>query len=372
MSGCAMRMLDPLLPMMAGEFLVAVGAMSPVIAAFALAYAGGQLVIGPVGDRFGKLRMLALSLFLFGGAVIACALASDLSRLVIARVAAGATAGAIFPLALAWVADNVPFAARQAMIGRLLTGMVLSQLIAGPMSGILGENFGWRASFGSLAVLSLVMGAALAWGIRRLPAAGVGSGGMGLSNYLLLARRPAARRLLGTTFIDGLCLFGGAFPFLASFMIEEFGLGASGAGMAVAGFGLGSLVYTRLAGRLLGRLGEGGMFVAGGGAVGAALCVVAAAPSWWVVAAMQPVLGLAFFMLHGTLQARATEALPEARATAVSAFALSLFLGQSVGSLIFGVVIHEGGYRAAFAAAGVMVILLGFWARWALVRPVGA
>ncbi len=365
-------MLDPLLPMMAGEFSVAVGAMSPIIAGFALAYAAGQVVIGPVGDRFGKLRVLTLSLFLFAAAIAACAVAGDLPALTLARAAAGGAAAAIFPLGLAWVADNVPFATRQAMIGRLLTGMVLSQLFAGPVSGIIGDAFGWRASFATLSVLALAVGVLLAWRVGGLPAPPPRAGGLGLSNYLLLARRPAARLLLTATFIDGFCLFGGAFPFIAAFLIEDFGLSAAAAGLLIAGFGLGSLLYTRSAGWMLARIGEGGMFAAGGGVVGLGLLLMALAPGWWAVALLQPVMGLAFFTLHGTLQARATEALPEARATAVSAFALCLFLGQSIGSLAFGVLIHAAGYRAAFAVAGVVVVGLGLWARAVLVRRVGA
>jgi predicted MFS family arabinose efflux permease len=68
--------------------------------------------------------------------------------------------------------------------------------------------------------------------------------------------------------------------------------------------------------------------------------------------------GLAFFMFHGVLQARATEALPEARGTAVSAFAMALFLGQTVGSLVFAMVIALTGYRISLGLAGLILIVL--------------
>jgi predicted MFS family arabinose efflux permease len=74
-------------------------------------------------------------------------------------------------------------------------------------------------------------------------------------------------------------------------------------------------------------------------------------------------LGLAFYMFHGVLQVRATEALPEARGTAVGAFALALFLGQGAGSLVFGLGLAAVGYRGAFAVAGAGVLALALWAR---------
>ena len=131
--------------------------------------------------------------------------------------------------------------------------------------------------------------------------------------------------------------------------------------LVVAGFGLGSFIYTRLAKRLVGLLGEHGLVAAGGAGLSVALAGLALAPSWWVVAAMQVPMGMAFYMFHGVLQARATEALPEARATAVSAFAMALFLGQSLGALAFGAVLHAAGYGAVFAGAAVSVAALATW-----------
>ena len=68
-----------------------------------------------------------------------------------------------------------------------------------------------------------------------------------------------------------------------------------------------------------------------------------------------------FYMFHGVLQARATEVMPEARGTAVAAFALALFLGQTAGSLGFGTMLALANYRTAFAAIAVGVLVLALW-----------
>lgn len=358
-----MRLLDPLLPLLAADFGVGVAAVAPVVAGFTLAYGAGQLVTGPLGDRYGKVRVASFALVLYGVGLAASVLAWDVTSMVALRTATGLVAGAVIPLAIAWVGDAVPYADRQATIGRFLTGMVMAQLLIGPISGMVAEVGGWRASFLLLAAMALGVGGLLLRRVLRMPSEAVAerSRGLGLGQYARLLRAPAGRRLMAAAAVDGAALFGGAFPFTGAYLIEVFGLNAGEAGLVVAVFGLGAFLYTRMARRLVGLLGEAGLIGAGGATLAVALLGLALAPSWWVVAALQLPLGLAFYMFHGVLQARATEALPEARATAVSAFAMALFLGQSVGALAFGAVLHAAGYGAVFAGAATVVALLAAW-----------
>jgi predicted MFS family arabinose efflux permease len=271
------------------------------------------------------------------------------------RALAGLCAGAVIPLMMAHIGDSVPYEDRQAAIGRFLTGMVFAQLLAGPMSGVLGENFGWRASFLAAGGLAVGAGGLMAWKLLRGAPPPVPSGAGMFSGFAKLLRAPAGRKLLMLAGLNGALLFGGAFPFIASFLIERFGLSAAEAGLVMAGFGIGAFIYTRIAKRLVLRFGERGLLGIGGAALMALLLLISVAWAWWVVLVAQLCVGLAFFMFHGVLQARATEALPEARGTAVSAFAMALFLGQTVGTLVFAGVIAWGDYRVAFALAGVGV-----------------
>ena len=357
-TGCGMRMLDPLLPMIATGFGTTVSAAAVLVAAFMLPYGAGQVLTGPLGDRFGKIRVASLALVLYGLVTMSALVAESLAGVALIRALGGLAAGAVIPLLMAHVGDEVPYEARQAAIGRFLTGNVMATMLAGPISGVLGEHFGWRASFLAGGALALGVGAVLWWrlvaGRTRAPASGMSA----VAGYLKMLRAPAGRRLLVVTSLNGALLFGGSFPFIASYLIEDFSLSAGEAGLVMAGFGVGALAYTRLAPRLLRRLGEDGMLRAGGLGLAALLGAIAAAPHWGVVLGAQLCMGMAFFCFHGVLQARATEALPEARGTAVSAFAMALFLGQTVGSLIFAGVIGVGGYRWVFGVAGAGMLAL--------------
>lgn len=360
-SSAGMRLLDPLLPSLAADFGVVVAALAPVVAGFTLGYGAGQLITGPLGDRYGKVQVVAVALLLCGLGLGGSAFAWDVPSMTVLRSVTGLVAGGVIPLALAWIGDAVPYAERQATIGRFLTGTVMAQLLIGPASGVVAQFGGWRASFLMLAALALAVSTLLLRRTLRMPAERAEVRGLGLTRYLLLLRAPAGRRLMAAAAVDGAALFGGAFPFTGAYLIEVFGLSAGEAGMVVAVFGLGSFLYTRQAKRMIGLLGEKGLVAAGGATLAVSLAGIAIAPAWWMVAALQFPMGMAFYMFHGVLQARATEALPEARATAVSAFAMALFLGQSLGALAFGAVLHAAGYGAVFAGAAVVIAGLATW-----------
>lgn len=362
------RIIDPLLAVIAADFSTTVPAVSIVVAAYTLPYAIFQIVIGPLGDRLGKLRVIQGALVLFAVATAACALAGSVGSLALLRVGAGAASAAIIPVAMAYIADATPYAERQVTLSRYLNGIVLSQIIAGPLGGIVGERLGWRGVF----VLLAAVGAGIALALARrkgLPDT-QGAGGFSLGNFALLAKRPEARRILTFGFLDGALLMG-CFPFLAPFMHEHFGLPHAQVGLILAAFGLGAFAYTRNARRLIPLLGERGCALTGGLLMAGGVAAGMLAPHWSLFIPVEIAIGMGFYMLHGVMQARSTELLPQARATAVSAFAFVLFAGQSLGALWIAAVIATGGYQAAFLADAALIVLFTLALRHALRIPPG-
>ncbi|MFN7000610.1 MAG: MFS transporter, partial [Elioraea tepidiphila] len=96
LSGAGIRLADPLLALIASDFEARVAAAAPVVAGFTLAYGLAQPVLGPLGDRFGKLRLIAVCMACYGAATLAAALAPSLGALTVARAVAGAFAGGPF------------------------------------------------------------------------------------------------------------------------------------------------------------------------------------------------------------------------------------------------------------------------------------
>jgi predicted MFS family arabinose efflux permease len=367
-SSGSMRMLDPVLHLIATDLATTVARASGLVAAFALPYGLMQIVFGPVGDRFGKLPVLGGALGAFAITSAICATASSLPMLELLRGFSGAAAAGIIPVCLAYIGDHTPYETRQATIAKFLTGIVLAQVLAAPLGGVVGELFGWRPLFLILGAASFVV-SLLLWRARATaPEAPAGSGRLSLAPYARVLGRPAGRFVALAAIADGASLFGPT-PFLGAHLHETYGLSYAAAGLVLALVGVGSFTYTRAAPRLLAALGERGLVTVGGVAIAASYALIGIVPHWGYAAALIAALGLAFFMLHGTMQVRATEAAPDARTTAVAMFAAMLFLGQAAGALVIGTLIGAFGYAAGFIAAAISVLALTLWLRTRFSRP---
>lgn len=380
-SMAAMRVCDPMLVTLSQEFAVTTGDASAVVAAFAVAYGVLQLFYGPLGDRIGKLRVIAAAAS--GCAVFSAitALAPSLTLLVLARAAMGAAAAGIIPLSMAWVGDQVPYAQRQEALARLMGATVSGMMFGQWFGGFAAQNWGWRSAFAALALLFALAAAGLLRQLRggqgaavQVPAPGSAAGtgaatataaaappASALSyvhKTLALLRVPRVRWVLTVTAIEGACAFG-TLAFVPSRLIDGFGLSASAAGAVMVLYGVGGLCYSLFARRWLAALGERGLALTGGTLLAAGLLALAWSP--WMAGAVAGCFasGLGFYMLHNTLQTQATQMAPEARGTAVTLFACLLFLGQSCGVLAMAASVDRGLLAPMFTLAALGVGVLG-------------
>src|SRR6266851_4193740 len=84
-SQAQVRVTDSLLPQIAADFGTTVGSAAMVVTAYALAHGSSQLLIGPVGDRFGKYRTIAVMALVSAILVVLCGLTQSLPGLALSR-----------------------------------------------------------------------------------------------------------------------------------------------------------------------------------------------------------------------------------------------------------------------------------------------
>ena len=373
-SASALRGVDPLLPLLAENFGTSAGGASAVITAFAVAYGVLQLANAPLSERYGKYRMVFWVTAISAAGNLACAFAPSLPLLVLARFATGATVGAIVPLAIAWIGDAVPYERRQSVLARFLIGNMLGMALATTASGWLGEMYGWRAIFVALSGL-YVLTAALLWfelqtnPVTRLTSSTRESMAQAFLRMLRLTRIYWVRVILVMVFLEG-ALFYGPLAFAAYHAHRHLQLGIAGSGTLIAAFAVGGLLYASVAGRLVPRLGERGLVLAGGLFIGAGYIGLALAPGPGYAVPGLMALGAGLYMLHNTLQLHATQMAPESRGAAVALFAFCLFTGQSAGVWLASHAVDAISTPPVFAVAavGMPILALEFRRRLAAHR----
>jgi EmrB/QacA subfamily drug resistance transporter len=139
--------LNLALPRMARSFAVSTGDLQWVISAYLLVF-GAMLVFGGrLGDIFGRRKVLLVGLGIFGASSLACGLAPDAPVLIAFRVVQGVGAALLWPTAVAVVANAFP----KDLIGRsvgLLYGLGAIGIALGPFAGgTLTGLVGWRWVF---------------------------------------------------------------------------------------------------------------------------------------------------------------------------------------------------------------------------------
>ena len=374
-SSVNVRATDPLLPQIAESFATTVGAAAQMITVFAIGYGMTQLLFGPIGDRYGKYLVVALTAIVAGVATAGCAHVPTLEGLMLARFATGAVAGAAIPLAFAWIGDAVPFERRQGVLARFLSAQMTGIVLGQAAGGVLGDLFGWRSVFLVIGGLHVLAGVAMLTELKLNPLAQPPGATATLrltsviAGIVSIVRRPWVRILLIAVFIEGMAMYG-AFAYIGADLRQRFGLSFSMVGLVMSVYGIGAIIYSVSARRLIARLGERGLVLGGGALMTLAFVALALAPSVYVVAPIMALLGIGFFMMHNTLQTNATQMAPEARGLGVSIFAMALFTGQSIGVAVAAPIMDRWGGPPIYLAAAVILPLIALWFRARLrLRP---
>ncbi len=359
-SGASLRVTDAMLPRLAAEFSVSLGAASQVVTVFAIAYGFAQLLFGPLGDRFGKYRVIAAACA--GSAITSflCGLAPGHASLLAARLLAGVTAAAVIPLSMAWIGDVIPYERRQPVLARFLIGQISGFAIGTWGGGFAADHLDWRTPFFVLGGFFLLMAVVLGRMQRRLPAEALSMAPAGrkrastMDEFRAVLASRWGRVVLLAVFLEGGSLYG-ALPFVATHLHERFGLSLSISGAMVMVFAAGGLLYAVGAKRLVEQMREPVLIRSGAALMTGTLLLTAFAPAWWWALPACLAMGFGYYMMHNTLQVQATQMAPERRGAAVAAFAGSFFLGQSVGVGLAGLLVEAAGTPWVLAAGGLGV-----------------
>jgi len=361
------RICDPLLPVFAAEFGVRTAQTSGTVTLFAITYGIMQFFYGPIGDRYGKFRVVAWATLgcAIGSAIVM--LAPSLQIVEYGRLMSGATAAAIVPLSMAWIGDHVPYEKRQATLARFLLGSILGLAFGQLLGGVFADTIGWRWAFALMALVYLIVGGLLISKGRSVPET------LPPPSSILKAWEPLkqvvstgwARMILVVVCVEGLLVFG-PLAFVPAFLHERHGIPVSWAAMISGLFALGAFTYAIRANHFIQWFGERRLVLIGGLMLAVAFGGFMLSNVWYWGVLASTLLGLGYYFVHAVLQTHATQMAPGVRGSAVSLFAACLFLGQSLGVALCAWLGDNWGLAAVFPVGILGLPVLAWFFAWRL------
>ena len=337
-----------------GEPLTLIG---DIVGYYALACAIATPVVALATARADRFKLMATLLIVFNAGNLLTLLANGYTLFLISRLLPAAASGTLLAIALTYVSDIVPKGKTASVVGLLLAGFSVSSVIGVPIGATLADLFDWKAAYGCVLLLGLVVSAAL---LPLLPR----TGGAAQATATLRSQL----RLLG----DGrvlaniaMILAGAAstyvfYTYLAPMLKDVMGLGSESVSLVLLLFGAACVGSNLLSGWVASRFGIRALPLAFA-AHGVLLALLAASiPLGAIGVANILAIGLLMYVMNSTVQMLfqdvARTDYPSALTFSASLHPMAFNAGIAIGSLAGGVVVNAGGLLATGPAGALFAI----------------
>ncbi|MEU3605600.1 Cmx/CmrA family chloramphenicol efflux MFS transporter [Streptomyces sp. NPDC035033] len=333
--GTSEFMLAGLLPDLARDLGVSVGAAGALTSAFAVGMVvGAPLMAVLARGRSGRAGLLAFVLVFLAAHVVGAVTAS-FPVLLLSRFAAALANAGFLALALTTATAMVPADRKARALAVLLGGTTAATVAGVPGGALLGALAGWRAAFWAVAVLCVPAALGVLRGVpdgrtERTP----------LRGEFGVLRAPRLLRVLVLAALVNAATFG-AFTFLAPVVTGPAGLTAPWVSAALVLFGAGSFAGVTAAGRFADRHSARLLAVGGPLLLAGWLALAALADRPAVLLALLLVQGALSFALGGTLIARILYEAAGAPALAGAYATAALNAGAVAGPLLAAPVLER-------------------------------
>ncbi|MDP9988626.1 MFS family permease [Arthrobacter oryzae] len=262
--------------------------------------------------------------------------------------------GALYPTLMTLIGDSLKDTQRARALSRLQVIGNLGTALATLTAGTLAVLVDWRLVFGLTSVGCLVLLLVLR-GKCEAPRDVKG-------RVMRDAFRPVVLGVYGLAVLEGMVLLG-AFTYIVP-ALQQAGVGVTVAGVLGSSYAVGIIGGAQVMHKLVEHFSLTRLMAIGGGILALGFVVSAVSQSPIALTITAVLIGVSNAILHVSMQGWATEVAPAARATTISFFACSLFLGSSLATFLTAPLADLGQFRIIFGLSLMVTVILSIAATW--------
>ena len=345
----------PLLINISKDLNINISTAAMSVTAYMLAFGVFTILFGPLGDRYGKSKIINIAAF--GTAIFSMlgAFAFNLPSLIFFRAMNGAFGAGIFPVTMALVGESFENSNRQKAIGKVMGMMFLGGASATAIGGAMAYFGSWRAVYFIYGLAELIMAVAM---VKILPKSkGVMDKLQFTSVYKEAFSNKNFVKVVATIMLVGFSVFG-SFTFSGKLVQSRTGYNVFYVGLILTLFGIATVVGGRKAPALRAKLKDKFLLLAGIlGGISLFTIAFASNPIFIGIALFG--FGIAFISMQSTLVSTAQETMPKLRGTAMSLASFNMFVGGAIGTSINGKIINMASINIVFLVAALTMFLAG-------------
>ncbi|MFF2080849.1 MFS transporter [Kitasatospora sp. NPDC058162] len=342
-----------ILPDVAGDLDVSIPAAGLLVTAYAIGMIIGGPVLTALTARYPRKPLIVGLLVIVVVGNLASAFAPVYSVLFVARIVTALVTATFFANAIVIAASTAPEGKQASTVSKLVFGMNLSMMLGAPLGTFIGNHFGWRATFGTVAAVCVL---GLLMVLPFVPDVAASTSGSSAVTELRVFRSRNVQLAIAVTAIANMGLLM-VFTYFAPLLTTLTGFAEGAVPLLLLAYGVGAAVGNFAGGWLSDRspmaaqVGLLGLLTAG------LLAMWAVSGSTVLTAVMVFLIGALGFSVIPGMQARVLSTASSAPTLAIAVNASGYQLAAALAGWLGGRVVAGPGLRTVYVAAAAVTVL---------------
>ena len=152
-----MTMISPSLSQIKSNLSISFSDTQLILSMYFLSLAVGQLIAGPLSDRFGRRPVIILGSFIYALGAFFCFLVSDINFLVFSRIVQGVGAAACLSVGRTIISDSYERSKAAEKMSTVTAVMVIIPILCFIFGGLIADFIGWRINFLALSIIGFII-----------------------------------------------------------------------------------------------------------------------------------------------------------------------------------------------------------------------